>query len=129
VDVGLLDHGDQGLLRRPAGLQETGEAAALAQLRDLQRDPPRSPVPVAVPVAVALNLPHRGARTLGRAGPRRHLGVHDPLGREGQHLAHELAIGLLLDQFDQRHSVFGHRRPAAAPRARPPKVKHNRRRS
>ena len=107
MDVGFLDHRHEGLLRRPARFQEAGEVAALAQLRDLQRDPARPGIPVAVAVAVALNLPHRRSRALGRARPGLNLGVHDPLRREGQHLAHEITISLLLNQLDQRHSLFG----------------------
>ncbi len=36
--------------------------------------------------------------------------VHQPLGRKGQHLPHEVGICPLLDQLDKRHSVVGHRR-------------------
>lgn len=43
----------------------------------------------------------------GRARPGLDLRVHDPLGRKGQHLAHEVAVGLLLNQLKQRHSVIG----------------------
>ena len=36
LDVGLLDHRGQRLLGHPARLEEAGEVAALAQLRDTQ---------------------------------------------------------------------------------------------
>ncbi|WP_083626506.1 hypothetical protein [Rhodovulum sp. ES.010] len=41
------------------------------------------------------------------AGPLFDLRCHDPLSREGQHLADEVAISLLLNQLDQRHSIVG----------------------
>ena len=94
VDVGLLDH--RHLLGGAAWLEEAREVAALAQLRDLQRDLPRSRVPVAVPVAIALNFTHRRSRALGRTRPGLHLSLHDAPGRKGQHLAHEIAVSLLL---------------------------------
>ena len=109
MDVGFLDHSNQGLLRRAAWFEEAGEVAALPQLRDLQRDAASARVPVPVAVSVSLGFPHRRARTFGRARPPLDLCFHDPLGRKGQHLAHKLALGLLLNQFDQRHSVIGHR--------------------
>jgi hypothetical protein len=75
---------------------------------------PEPPVPAddvpSLAGAVALHLPHRRSRAFGFARPCFHLGLHDPLSREGQHLTHEVAVGLQLNQFDQRHSLFGHRR-------------------
>ena len=109
MDAGFLDYGHEGLLGGAARFEEAGEAAALAQLRDLQRDPPSPRVPVAVAVSVALNLPHRRASTLCRARPCLNLSLHDPLGGEGQHLAHKVAISTLFNQLKQRHSVVGHR--------------------
>lgn len=109
VDIGLLDHCNQGLLRRAAGLEEAWKVTALAQPRDLQRDPTRTGIPVTVAVSIALHLPHRRSRALGRACPGLNLGVHDPFRREGQHLAHKITISLLLNKLDQRHSLFGHR--------------------
>jgi hypothetical protein len=44
------------------------------------------------------------------AGPGLDLQFHHPLGREGEKLAHEVAVGSLLDQLDQDHPVVGHRR-------------------
>ena len=73
VDVGLLDHRHQGLLGRAPGFEEAREVAALAQLRDLQRDPTRPGIPVPVPVSVALNLAQRRARALRRPGAQLHL--------------------------------------------------------
>ena len=65
VDISLLDHRHQGLLGRAAWFQEAWEVAPLAELRDLQRDPPGTGVPIAVAVSVALDLPQRGSRALG----------------------------------------------------------------
>ena len=44
-----------------------------------------------------------------RAGSGLPLGLHQPLGGKAQHLAHQVAIGALLDQLQQRHLVVGHR--------------------
>lgn len=43
MDLGLLYHRHQRLLRRAARLDEAREIAALAQLRDVQRDPAGAP--------------------------------------------------------------------------------------
>ncbi len=110
VDVGFLNDGHERLLRRPPRFEEAREVRALPQLRDLQRDAAGAGVPVAVAVSVPLNLAQGRTRALRRAGPCLDLRLHDPLGRESQHLAHEVAIGLLLNQLDQRHSLIGHRR-------------------
>nr|BAN09784.1 probable transposase [Mesorhizobium loti NZP2037] len=99
VDIGFLYHSHQGFLGRPARLQEAG-STSLAQLRDL-RDPARTGVPIDIRSAAP---PQRLARPLRRARPRFDLQFHDPLGRKGQDVAHEVAIGLLLNQLDQRHS-------------------------
>lgn len=68
ADAGLLHHGRERLLGRSPRLQEARQAAALAQLRDLQRDPPGPGVPVPLPISIALNLAQRRARALRRAG-------------------------------------------------------------
>ena len=73
MDVGLLDHRHEGLLRRATRLKEAREIAALPEPGDLQRDPACPGIPVAVAVSVALNLPHRRSRALGRARPGFHL--------------------------------------------------------
>lgn len=109
VDVGLLHHGHQGLLGGPAGLEEAREVGALAQPRDGQFDPPGPGVPVPLAIAVPIDLAQRAAGALGRAG--RHLGLrlHDPIGGEGQHVAHQVSIGALLHQFEKSHPFVGHR--------------------
>jgi hypothetical protein len=45
-----------------------------------------------------------------RARARLHLSFHQPFRREGQHLAHKVGVGTLLDQINQHHPVVGHRR-------------------
>ena len=57
LDVGLLDHCGERLLRQPARLQETGKLGALAQLRDAQFNGAGACFPIALAVAVALDQP------------------------------------------------------------------------
>ena len=109
MHISLLDYRHQGLLRCPPGFEEAWQIAPLAQLGDLQCDPPRPGVPVPFPVSVALDLAQRRARALGSAGAQLHFHLHDPVGRKCQHLAHQIAVGLLLNQIEQRHSLVGHR--------------------
>jgi len=71
-------------------------------------DPPGPGVPVPLAVAVAVRLAQRAARALGRAGGYLGLGLHDPLGGEGQHVSHQVGVGALLDQFQKGHSLLGH---------------------
>ena len=52
--IGLLDDGQQRLLRAPARLQEAREVAALADLGDLQLDLARARVPAPGPIPVAM---------------------------------------------------------------------------
>jgi hypothetical protein len=110
VHVGFLDHRGERLLGRAPRLQEGGEVAALAQLGDLTLDPARACVPGAPPIAVALLLTRRVTQAVSRSGAGFHRGFHQPLGGKGQHLAHQVGVGVLFDQFDQRHSLVGHRR-------------------
>lgn len=66
MDPGLLDRRHAGLPRRPPRLQKARKAAALAQLRDRQPDPPGARLPVPPAVAVAVRLPQRRPGALGR---------------------------------------------------------------
>src|SRR3954453_19166411 len=52
LDVGLLDHGREGLLGRASGLQEGREVGTTPELRDPELDGPRPGLPVALAVAV-----------------------------------------------------------------------------
>ena len=63
-------HCHQRFLSGAPGFEEAGQVAALTQLGDLQRDPPRTGVPVPFPVSVALDLAQWRPRALRR--PRDH---------------------------------------------------------
>jgi hypothetical protein len=58
----------------------------------------------------ALHLPPRIAGAVRGPGARLNLRLHEPFGGERQHRPHQITIGALLHQLDQRHSVVGHRR-------------------
>jgi len=109
MDVGFLHHGHERLLGGPAGLQKAREVGALAQPRDGQLDAAGAGVPVPLAIAVSVNLTQRAARALGRTGRHIGLGLHDPIGGEGQHVTHQVGVGALLHQFEKRHPFFGHR--------------------
>ena len=68
LDVGLLDHGGERLLRHPARLQESREVAPLPELRNAQFDRARSGLPIASAVAVAVIDPVRAAFATAGAG-------------------------------------------------------------
>lgn len=57
MDTGLFTDRHRRPFDSPARRRTAGKASAPRNLRDLQRDPPRPPVPVAA--AIALNLPHQ----------------------------------------------------------------------
>jgi len=109
VDVGLLDHRSECLLGHPARLQEAGEIAALAQLRDPQFDGAGPGLPVAVAIAVALRQPLRRLLAIAGAGQAADLQLHQPLGGEADHLAQQIGVGGLLHERAQVHHVVGHR--------------------
>jgi hypothetical protein len=94
---GPRDNGERGqsLLRQPPRLQETGEVAALPELRDAQIDGPGAGLPHPVAVAVALDQP------LGRdSALERTLSV--------DHSSQKLRVGALLHQRAQLHHRFCH---------------------
>ena len=92
-------------LRSPARLEERWEVAAAAELGNVELDPARARLPAPLAVAVALRLTLRIARAVRRSGSRVHFGLHQPFGSQGEHRAHEVAVGTLLDQRDQGQSV------------------------
>src|SRR5271154_2552881 len=59
LDVGLLDHGGESLLRGPSGLQKPRKIAAFAQLRDLKVNAPGARLPEPLPVTIAAVGPIR----------------------------------------------------------------------
>ena len=68
LDVGLLHHRRDGLLRHPARLEKAREVAALAQLRDAQFHRSGAGFPVAVAVAIALHQALGRSLAMGGAG-------------------------------------------------------------
>jgi hypothetical protein len=109
VNVGLLDHRRQRLLRYPARLQEAREVAALPELGEAQLDRPGAGRPVPPPVAVAMRQPVRRPLAIGDAGQALHLELHQAFGGEGDHLAQEIGVGALLQKLAQGDAVVGHR--------------------
>ena len=65
LDVGLLDHGRQGLLAGAPRLQEPGEIAAFAELGDLQIHAPSPGLPQPFAVAIAAVGPLGAALPVG----------------------------------------------------------------
>ncbi len=108
LDVGLLDHRRQRLLRKPPRLQEAWEVAALAQPGDAQLDGAGAGLPVPVTVAVALHQPLGALLAVRRAGQPAHLQLHQPLGGEADHLTQEIGVRRLLQQRAQVHALVGH---------------------
>ena len=108
-DVGLADHRDEGLLGTPAGLEERGQVAALAQLWDVEAD--RAGPGVPAPFAVAVAAVHAIVGPLAVAGVAEHVdvGVHEQLSCHLHHLSEQVAssIGLqvLAQQLGRAHGV------------------------
>jgi len=109
LDVGRLDHRDEGPLPGPARVEEAGEIASLPELGDAQVDRACPRLPGAIAIAVALHHSFAALRAPGSAGDRLHLHLHQPLRGEADHLAEEVRIGGLLDQALQVHHLVGHR--------------------
>jgi hypothetical protein len=109
ADPSLLDDRDQRLLGGLARLQERREVRSLAQLRDaqLERAEPRVEAALAIPVAVIQPV----ARALVPTGADQpfDIGLHQDLQHRLRHGSQEIAVAALLQQFDKRHSVVGHR--------------------
>jgi hypothetical protein len=114
VDIGLLDHRDQGLLNPPARLQEPREVAAGAQPRDGQLQLTNPGIPAALAVAVALGLAAvGGAFTKLGTGQRADLGLHQRRDQPGHAVAQHIGVFAgeqLVDQISSDHPVaLGHR--------------------
>ena len=115
------------VLGRVLRLEERREVAALGQPRDRELDPARARPPTLVAAAVPLRRPQRRARTLRRSRRGLDLQLHQPLGRKGQHLAHEIGVRPLLHEIEKGHPLVGHRRlsgqgPGPATRTSAPKI-------
>jgi hypothetical protein len=101
VDVGLHDHGEQGTVDPAPTLQDGGEEAALAELRDLQIHVPglgrQQPVPGAVP------LGGPGVCPLEAVGPdpSGRLRINQGLEHQGHALAHDVDVAASADGGQQ----------------------------
>ncbi len=113
LDVSLLDHRRQRLLRQPPRLQEEREVAPLAQLGDTQLHGAGPGLPVAIPVAVALGQPLGALLAVGRARALADLQLHQPLGAITNRLTQQIGVGALLHQRLQVHHVVGHLRSSS----------------
>jgi hypothetical protein len=92
VDVGFLDHREQGLLGPPARLEQLREEASLPQLRDPQVHPPHPGVPGTFPVAVAIGRPLGCALVLLGPDPLAGLQLDDRLGQHLEALPQEVHV-------------------------------------
>ena len=123
VDVGLLDHRRRAPSRPCAAAPGSREVASpcAASGSPARSGRPGSPRPA--PGSRCGELRRSGLRAPRRAPVAASTSSSImPLGREGQHLAHQVAIGPLLDQLDQRHSLVGHRRLRFGSRSRNPNL-------
>jgi len=112
--IGLLHDGDERLLASPSRLQEAGEVAAAAQLRDRQLKLAGARRPRPRPVAVATGEPLL-RRPLAAAGADQlgHLRFHQLLADPAERLAQEveaLTLEQVADDLLGRHPLrLGHR--------------------
>jgi hypothetical protein len=92
------------------GSRNPGKVAALAQLRDAQRDRPGARVPLAVAVSVALHQAlARLALAQGRVAAALDVQIHHPLANELDHVAQQIVVRALFNQFRKAHAHVGHR--------------------
>jgi hypothetical protein len=112
LDIRLLDHGHQGSLSTPPGLEQTRKEAPVAHSRHLQlnRAHPRIPGPFAIAVAIASSIGGAlvpfGAEVVGE------LHLHQLLGQDAYPLAQKISLfhTCLAQHFGECHSQFvGHR--------------------
>ena len=127
MHVGLLNDRGEGLLGGATRLQERGQVRTLPELRDRQVNPPSPGLPAPLSIAIAVREPVGAAGARRRSRPGFHLQVHHPLGRKGQQLTHKVTIRTLIDQFDQRQPVIGHRRLLLQVQLRNPTLAEDRR--
>ena len=112
--VRLLDYREQGALGAPPGLEQGGEVAALAQLRDLQLDAAGARVPAPWPVAIAPGEARLAALAVAGAHLRGDLGLHHRLGEHRDGLTQKVEVTpgrLLAQQLQQVHAFLDHRSP------------------
>jgi len=109
LDVRLLDHRGQRLLRHPARLEEAGEVGPSAQARNAKFHRARARLPVTLAVAVALHQPLGALLAVAGAGQAANLQLHQPLGSKADHLAQEVGVRGLLHLGTKAHHRVGHR--------------------
>jgi hypothetical protein len=109
MDVSLLDHRRQRLLRGAARLQERREVRAAPEPRDAQLHGARPGLPVPIPVAVALHQAVRRALTRRGPGQFDHFQLHQPLRGEADHLPQERRVRTFRQHLAKGSLVFGHR--------------------
>src|SRR6202023_2049282 len=91
LDVGLLDHRRQRLLRQPARLEEARKVASFPQFWDAQFHRPGAGLPVAVAISIALRDPIGAAFAVRRAGQALDFQLHQAMRGEADHLAQQVA--------------------------------------
>ncbi len=102
----------QRLLCTPAGLEQRGEVAAGAHLRDLELDRADPGVPRPGAVAVAVGDAGTGAFVGSGADLRAHLGVHHHLGEHPNAITQQIHVVFFEQLADERRDVHpggGHR--------------------
>jgi hypothetical protein len=109
ADPRLLDHGDQGLLRSLARLQEAGEIAALPQLRNLEVQRAQTGIECALSIPVAPSRTLIGPLVLAGADQAFDIGLHDQLQHSLGNGAKKIAAILLLKKLGKVHGCLGHR--------------------
>lgn len=101
VDVGFLDHRDQGLLGPLAGLEQTREETPVAHPGHLQLERPDPGVPLAIPVAIALAGAFGGPLVLAGAHVLAHLQLHQRLGHHPDPFPQEITVPIQLGLAQQ----------------------------
>src|SRR5215217_5264201 len=96
--VRLLDDGQQRLFTSTARLEERGEVAALAQLRDAQLELAGTRVPPSRAIAVAPGDAVLGSFSVRRADQVGDLGLHQLLHKPAQRVAHQVGAVRVLQQ-------------------------------
>ena len=109
LHVSLLDHRGQRLLSGTPRLQECGEVAALAQLRDPEIHRAGTRLPRPVPVSVTVVQPRQAALAVAGAAQALDLQRHETLRYKPDHLAQKVGIRALLNKLLKGNSIDGHR--------------------
>src|SRR5947209_10151249 len=113
VDVGFLDHRDQGTLAAAAGLEQGRVIATVAHARDPQLDAADASVPGALAIPVAFTHAARATLVLVGAHVLRDFELHQFLGHGAHALAQEIDVLVefgLAQQLDKSHpQILGHR--------------------